>query len=113
MSEMFKNLDKKKNNVTIKNTMTHNIYLIRDKVGLTFDVAFNAINDASAVRYVVSRYGKAPVYKDLELWRSDYGFDVQTGKGCTIEPAVIALPPADEAPEMPVTQGSGAVEIKR
>lgn len=110
---MYKNLDKKKNNVTIKNTMTHNIYLIRDKVGLTFDAAFNAINDASAVRYVVSRFGKAPVYKDLELWRSDYGFDVQTGKGCTIEPAVVALPPAEEVPAMPVTQGNGSVELKQ
>lgn len=91
--------------------MTHNIYLIRDKVGLTFDVAFNAINDASAVRYVVSRFGKVPAYKDIELWRSDFCFDVQTGKTSSCESAVIALPPADAAPEMPLNKGSGVSGI--
>lgn len=91
--------------------MTHNIYLIRDKVALTFDVAFNAINDASAVRYVVSRYGKLSVYKDLELWRSDFCFDLQTGKTSSCESAVIALPPSEAAPEMPLNKGSGVSGI--
>lgn len=91
--------------------MTHTIYLIRDKVAQTFDVAFNAINDNSAVRYVVSRYGQSPVYKDVELWRSDYCYNVETGKGATCEPAVIALPPASELPPMPTNQGSATVEV--
>lgn len=91
--------------------MTHNIYLIRDKVGLTFDVAFDAINDASAVRSLVGRYGKLPIYKDLELWRCDVCFDVQTGKTSHIDSAVIALPPPDAAPAMPLNKGSGVSGI--
>lgn len=36
--------------------MKHNIYLLRDKVALTFDECFKANNDADAVRTVTRPY---------------------------------------------------------
>lgn len=73
--------------------MTQNIYLLRDKVALSFVRAFDAQNDGVAVRYIVDVYGKQPHYEDLELWRSECAYDVQTGAIVTVERAVVALPP--------------------
>ncbi len=84
--------------------MKHNIYLLRDKVALTFDECFKANNDADAVRTVTRAYGSTPRYKDFELWRFDYAFDVETGVAVPVERAVVALPDLPEnAPKMPMS----------
>lgn len=77
--------------------MTQTIYLLRDKVALSFVRAFDAQNDGVAVRYIVDVYGKQPHYTDLELWRSEVGYDIQTGEITKGERAVVALPAAPSA----------------
>lgn len=74
--------------------MKQSIYLLRDKVAQTFTRAFDCQNDGVAVRYVVDVYGKQPHYSDLELWRTEVGYDVETGSIVNGERAVVALPPA-------------------
>lgn len=74
--------------------MKQSIYLLRDKVALSFVRAFDAQNDGVAVRYIVDVYGKQPHYSDLELWRTEVGYDVETGAIVQGERAVVALPPA-------------------
>lgn len=90
--------------------MTNNIYLIRDKVSQVYEHCLPAINDGAAVRAVCDMLGKSPHFRDLELWRFDFGFDVATGRPVQLESAVIALPeqPSD-APAMPLSQGSAKV----
>lgn len=78
--------------------MTYSIYLLRDKVALSFVRCFDAANDNAAVRYVVDVYGQQPHYTDLELWRYPYGYDIETGEATASEKAVVALPPAPERP---------------
>lgn len=74
--------------------MKQNVYLLRDKVALTFTRAFDAQNDGVAVRYIVDVYGKQPHYSDLELWRTECAYDVETGAILPGERAVVALPAA-------------------
>lgn len=74
--------------------MTQKIYLLRDKVALSFVRAFDAQNDGVAVRYIVDVYGKQPHYADLELWRSEVGYNIETGAIENGERAVVALPQA-------------------
>ena len=113
MSEYYKNLDKKKNNVTIL-CMTNNIYLVRDTVSKLYQHCFPAVNDGSAVRQVCDMFGKTPHFKDLELWRFDYGFNVETSEAVNVEKAVIALPQmSSDAPTMPMSEGVAQVELKR
>lgn len=93
--------------------MYNNIYLVRDKVSQVYNHCFPAVNDGSAVRSVCDMFGKSPHFKDLELVRFDYGFDIQTGRPVNSECAVIALPEPDQAPKMPLSQGSATVEVER
>lgn len=74
--------------------MKQSIYLLRDKVALSYVRAFDAQNDGVAVRYIVDVYGKQPHYSDLELWRAGVAYDISTGVVSEIEKAVVALPPA-------------------
>lgn len=78
--------------------MKMNIYLIRDKVALSFVRSFDSNNDGTAVRFVVDVYGKQPHYEDLELWRFGYGYDSETGDPVPVEKCVVALPPQPKAP---------------
>lgn len=80
--------------------MTQNIYLLRDKVALTYVRSFDAVNDGVAVRYVVDVYGKDPHYTDLELWRSAVAYDTMTGDVSPVEKCVVALPPVPEQPKV-------------
>lgn len=80
--------------------MKQNIYLLRDKVALTYVRSFDSSNDSTAVRYVVDVYGKQPHYEDLELWRSGVAYDVETGETMAIDKAVVALPPVPVAPSV-------------
>lgn len=88
--------------------MKQNIYLLRDKVALSFVRSFDASNDAVAVRHVVDMYGKQPHFDDLELWRSSAAFDVETGDISSVEKCVVALPPVPVAP--PVDQQLNGVK---
>lgn len=80
--------------------MRQNIYLLRDKVALSFVRAFDCSNDAVAVRHVVDVYGKQPHFSDLELWRSSVAYDVETGDISSVEKCVVALPPVPVAPSV-------------
>mgnify|MGYP007069929690 CR=1 FL=1 len=74
--------------------MIQKIYLLRDKVALSYVRAFDAQNDGVAVRYIVDVYGKQPHYSDLELWRTEVGYNIETGAIEQGERACVALPPA-------------------
>lgn len=81
--------------------MKQQIYLLRDKVAQSYVRAFDASNDATAVRYIVDVYGKQPHYSDLELVRFGVAYDVQTGDKSDVERAVVALPvqPVEPRPQ--------------
>lgn len=92
--------------------MTYNIYQVRDVVAKEFKTVFAAKNDATAVRYLVDLAGKDRHFKDLELWRFDYGYDFETGAPVQVDRAVIALP--EQAPEMPLSVSDSArVEVRK
>lgn len=94
--------------------MTNNIYLVRDTVSKLYQHCFPAVNDGSAVRQVCDMFGKAPHFKDLELFRFDYGFNIETSEPVKVEKAVIALPQmSSDAPQMPLSAGSSQVELER
>lgn len=113
MSEYYKNLDKKKNNVTIFNMVIH-IYYIRDVVSKLVRTSFSMVNDASAVRDVQRTFSKAPEdYKDIELWRSGFAYDNETMEQVPDEKAVIALPPLAAVNDLPLGQGAAKVELKQ
>lgn len=81
--------------------MKYGFYLIRDTVALSYVRAFDAPNDNAAVRYVVDLYGKQPHFSDLELYRTGFSYDLQSGDvDRTSDKVCVALPPQPVAPSV-------------
>lgn len=81
--------------------MKYNFYLLRDTVALSYVRAFDAPNDNAAVRYVVDLYGKQSHFTDLELYRTGYSYDLQTGDvDKTADKVCVALPAQPVAPSV-------------
>lgn len=94
---MYKNLDKKKNTVTIDGMVKYNIYALWEETNSSFGNVFISKNDNMAVRHIVENHGSYAYFDKLKLWNTGKTFDVDNGDIGDCDKYVVSLPSADEA----------------